>query len=90
MPHFPKPWFRKTRGVWMVQVGGVQHNLGANREQAFQRYHDLMRQPVAPKKVPNESVVGAIDKYLDWCKEHQSEVTFNLDCAPSSRERSID
>ena len=34
--HFPKPWFRKSRGFWMVQIAGVQHNLGPDKEQAFQ------------------------------------------------------
>src|SRR5262245_2884858 len=75
MPHFPKPWFRKSRGVWMVQIAGVQHNLGADRELAFQRYHDLMRRPAA-KPVPSEAVVGVIDSFLDWCHAHRSAETY--------------
>jgi len=34
---FPKPWYREPRGLWYVTLGGKQHNLGADREQAFAR-----------------------------------------------------
>jgi integrase len=75
MPHFAKPWFRKSRGVWMVQIAGTQHNLGPDQEIAFRRYYDLMRQPVK-KVVVSESVVGVIDLYLEWCKEHRAAETY--------------
>ena len=45
MPHFPKPFFRPSRGLWYVQIRGKQINLGPDQDAAFQRYHDLMRQP---------------------------------------------
>lgn len=73
--HFPKPWFRKSRGVWMVQIAGVQHNLGPDQEQAFRLYHDLMRQP-AKKQVVGDSVVAIIDRYLDLCQEHRAAETY--------------
>lgn len=28
MPHYPEPFFRKSRGLWYVQLEGTQHNLG--------------------------------------------------------------
>jgi len=40
-----KPWFRKARGAWFVTVEGVQHNLGADKKEAFERFYQLMRQP---------------------------------------------
>jgi hypothetical protein len=30
MAHHPEPWYRKSRGVWHVQIDGKQHNLGAD------------------------------------------------------------
>jgi hypothetical protein len=28
MSHYPKPFFRKSRGLWYVQIADKQHNLG--------------------------------------------------------------
>jgi integrase/recombinase XerD len=42
---FPKPWFRKDRGLWYVQLHGRQYNLGREREPAFKRYAALLATP---------------------------------------------
>jgi integrase len=78
MKKFPKPWFRPSRGLWYVTLDGTQHNLGPDQEQAFEKYKQLLNQPkTAPRSgVSSESVVGVIDKYLDWCKEHRAAETF--------------
>ena len=39
MPRFPKPWFRKERQAWFVQMDGRQVNLGPDRQDAIDRYH---------------------------------------------------
>jgi integrase len=75
MPHFPKPFFRKSRRTWYVQIDGKQHNLGPHRQQAFERYYDLMRQP-APKKVPADHVAVVIDAFLEWSQQHRSAATY--------------
>ena len=31
MSHHPKPWYRKSRNVWYVEIDGKQHNLGPDR-----------------------------------------------------------
>lgn len=72
MPHFSKPYFRKNRQTWTVQIDGHQHNLGRDRDAAFQKYHELMATPPAvqePTKPATTSVLVIIDKYLDWCKD---------------------
>ncbi len=48
-----KPWFRKARGAWFVTVEGVQHNLGADKKEAFERFYQLMREP--PQSLRNSS-----------------------------------
>ena len=34
MAHFPKPFFKKARGLWYVEINRQQFNLGADREAA--------------------------------------------------------
>jgi hypothetical protein len=74
MPHFPKPYFLSCRRIWKVQIKGKQHNLGADRDEAFRKYHELMSRQVT---LPSGSVVGVIDRYLEWCREHRSGSTFD-------------
>ncbi|MFO7901694.1 MAG: hypothetical protein R6U98_03450 [Pirellulaceae bacterium] len=42
MARHPKPWFRKGRG-WFVQLDGMQHSLGYDKQVAFDRFYELMR-----------------------------------------------
>lgn len=44
MPHFPKPYRRKDRKNFFVQIHGHQYNLGLDEDAAWQRYHELMAQ----------------------------------------------
>ena len=76
MPRFPKPWFRKDRSSWYVQLDGKQHNLGSDRELAFKRYHDLMAQP-RKRQVPSETVPAVIDLFLDWCQKNRATRTYD-------------
>jgi integrase len=75
VPKFPKPWFRPNRGVWYATIGNKQHNLGADKEEAFRRYHELMgRKPQKPQSP--DSVIGLLDRFLAWCKEHRKPETY--------------
>jgi len=77
MPHYPKPFFRKPRGLWYVQLRGKQINLGPDREAAFQRYHELL---AAPKEGPivtdSSQVVALCDVFLEWVKKHRAAATY--------------
>ena len=75
MPHFPKPFFKKGRGVWYVEIDRQQINLGPDRDEAFRRYHELLAQPKL-KEVPSDSVLGVIDAYLEWCQKHRAADTY--------------
>lgn len=37
--HVPKPFFRKGRNRWYVQLRGKQINLGPDKEEAFRQYY---------------------------------------------------
>lgn len=76
MPHFPKPFFRRSRGLYYVQLRGKQINLGADRVAAFARYHELMTQ-VPPAVVPSDDVISIIDAFLDWCQQHRAPRTYD-------------
>jgi hypothetical protein len=81
MAHYPKPFFRASRGVWYVQIDGKQINLGPDKHAAFKAYHAQMQQrvetpitihPTAAKLL----VVVIVDEYLDWCEKHRAPDTY--------------
>lgn len=37
-----RPWYWIARGVWMVTIAGVRHNLGPEKGLALKAYHTLM------------------------------------------------
>lgn len=75
MPHFPKPYFRKSRGFWYVQIDGRQINLGRDRDDAFQQYHRLMGES-RQRHVASGSLVGVIDAFLEWAERNRSPDTY--------------
>ena len=75
MPHFPKPFFKKSRGVWYVEIDRHQHNLGPDRDEAFRQYYQLMGQP-HEQKVSAESLAAIIDAFLGWVERHRSAETY--------------
>jgi integrase len=75
MPRFPKPFFKKARGVWYVEINRRQISLGPNREQAFQRYHELMAQP-NERKVSADLLAVVVDAFLEWVQRNRSDETY--------------
>jgi integrase len=78
MPHYPRPFFRAPRGLWYVQLGGRQVNLGPDRDEAFRRYHDLMaRGRDEAEPATGDAVVSVLDAFLDWCQKHRAVRTYD-------------
>jgi integrase len=75
MPHFPKPFFKKARRTWYVEINRRQHNLGPDREEAFRKSHQLMGQPQG-RKVASESLPAIADAFLEWVRKHRSPETY--------------
>jgi integrase/recombinase XerD len=75
MARRPKPWFRKSRRAWFVTLDGVQHNLGPVKEEAYERFFELMRQP-KEQKVASQSMAAIADAYLDWVQKQRSPDTY--------------
>jgi integrase len=76
MPHFPKPFFRASRGLWYVQVAGRQHNLGPDEDAAFKIYHELMARPREKAAVRTQSVIAVVDAFLDYVQQHRASETY--------------
>lgn len=70
-----QPWYRKDRGVWCVTINGKRHNLGTKKKDAYDRFHDLMRQP-RRQKVVVASVASVLDPFLDWVERNRAAATY--------------
>lgn len=75
MARRPKPWFRKSRKCWFVTLQGVQHNLGLDKRQAYEQFHELMRKP--PRRHSTSSSYASVaDAFLDWTLRNRAPATF--------------
>jgi len=43
--HFPKPFYKKSRACWYVEIDRKQIKLGPDQAEAFRLYHELMAAP---------------------------------------------
>lgn len=68
-----KPWHRKSRNAWFVEIEGKQHNLGPDKEEALRQFHALMAK--APEKPGSGSVAAMLDAFLVFSGEHKAEAT---------------
>lgn len=74
MARRPTPWLRKGRG-WYVQIGGKQVFLGAEKDEAFGRFHALMlKGPEQPASA--ESLLAVLDAFLEWTQQHRAIATY--------------
>ena len=71
MSHFPKPFFRKPRGRWYVQLNGKQVNLGPDKDEAFRKYHELMSTRDEP--LAADAALAIVEKFLEWCQTHRPD-----------------
>lgn len=79
MSHYPKPFYRKARRLWYVQVRGKQINLGPDRDEALQKYHELMASPEPPAFTPTDPgqpVAALCDRFLEWVQIHRARKTY--------------
>lgn len=76
MPHFPKPFFKKARGLWYVEIDRRQINLGPDREVAFRMYHQLMSQTNRKGHGASEFLVDIVDSFLEWVSRNRSPDTY--------------
>ena len=76
MAHFPKPFFKKARKSWYVEIDRKQIKLGPDRDEAFRQYHQLMQQPAEQLVASPESLVNIIDAFLEWTERNRAPDTY--------------
>lgn len=78
MAHFPKPFYKKSRACWYVEIDRKQIKLGPDQAEAFRLYHELMAAPRVQLQQPltSASAVAIIDLYLDWVHKHRAPDTY--------------
>ncbi len=79
--HVPKPFFRKSRQRWFVQLRGRQVNLGPDKDEAFKAYYKLMAEPeaspICPPQANSKHLVAALcDYFLEWVQRNRSPDTY--------------
>ena len=65
MARKPKPWYWKERKTWMVTINNQRHNLGSDKKQAEQKFHQLMASSQR-KPIQNDAVAAVLDDFLVW------------------------
>jgi integrase len=73
-----KPWFRKSNKRWYVWFQGKQVNLGLDKKQAHQVFHQLMAQP-EPDRAPQTGTISLpelTDHFLDWVQRNRAPDTY--------------
>lgn len=76
MPHYPKPFFKKSHNQWYVEIDRRQICLGPNQDATFRQYHQLMQAPPKPQASQNPLVVELSDSFLDWVQKERAPDTF--------------
>lgn len=81
MPHYPRPFFKKSHKSWYVEINGHQHRLGPDEREAHRRYHALMAKADVPEPPPPPessalTVLEVLDRYLAWVEVHRSPDTY--------------
>ena len=71
----PKPYFRKQKQAWYVQIDGRQISLGRDEQAAWNRYHELMagRADLASERA---TVAQLLETYLEWCSKNRAKGTY--------------
>jgi integrase len=75
MPHYPKPFFKKARNCWYVEIDRRQVKLGPDRDEAFRTYHQLMAEP-KKQQVAGGSLAAIVDAFLEWSQQNRSPDTY--------------
>ncbi|MEM9409748.1 MAG: tyrosine-type recombinase/integrase, partial [Planctomycetota bacterium] len=75
MARQPTPWYRTARKRWYVTIDGTTHNLGPDKEEAFERFHSIMASPIKPGKI---SVFVLMNEFLEWVENHRKPDTYTF------------
>ncbi|TWU49424.1 tyrosine-type recombinase/integrase [Rubripirellula reticaptiva] len=70
-----KPFFRKSKNAWYLQLGKRQVSLGREKKQAWQKYHQLMADSEPIRETATVEML--FERYLDWVEENRKPGTYS-------------
>ena len=84
MPRPRKPWFRKARNAWYVEIDRTQHKLADGPEndetkaRANLKFHQLMAEILAnpPADGGDPTVASIVDEFLEHSVKRDAPSTF--------------
>lgn len=69
----PRPYFRSQRGCWYVQIGKKQIRLSKDKEEAWNRYHQIM---VRRGNLSDDPMVSEVlESFQAWSEDNHEEST---------------
>lgn len=71
----PKPFYRKSKQAWYVQIGKRQISLGKDEKQAWKHYHQVMAENEPIKDTT--TVETLFERYLDWVQKNRQPGTYD-------------
>ena len=71
----PKPFYRKSKNAWYLQLGRRQISLGKEKKAAWKKYHQIMADE-APIKEDTTTIETLFERYLDWIQENRKPGTY--------------
>lgn len=78
---FPKPFFRRSKQAWYLQLGKRQIALGKDRDEAFARYRQLLLHEQGVAVVGDSQkpllVAEACDLFLEHCQHNCEPATYD-------------
>ncbi len=75
---FPKPFYRKSKQSWYLQIGRRQFSLGTCEEEALKRYKEILLHEEGNTVQTGKPlhVEEVCDLYLEWSKRHNDPETY--------------
>lgn len=77
----PKPWQRKDTGVWYVQIGKKQINLGRDKKKAETKANQLIREAMRNEGVApagGYTVGEIVASYKSWLEKNRAPTTASV------------
>jgi integrase len=71
----PKPWWNAATGEYNVNIRGIRHKLGPDKDAAETQFHTLMAAPPEERTAP-DAVLVIMDEFLTWVGSHREPGTF--------------
>jgi len=71
----PKPFFRKAKNAWYLQLGKRQISLGRDKKDAWKRYHQIMAESQPIRETA--TIETLFERFLDWVQENRKPTTYD-------------